>query len=126
MNWFLDVIKNKYATFTGRARRQEFWMYLLSVIIINVALGILTTILGAIAGFLGTIMGLVSGLFGLAILVPTLAIWMRRLHDTGKSGWWLLIGLIPFVGQIVLIVFAVLDSQPGDNQYGPNPKGIQA
>lgn len=124
MNWFLDVIKNKYATFTGRARRQEFWMYVLVVVIIEIVLSILGGILGSISGALGTIISVIGGLFGLAILVPTLALWMRRLHDTGKSGWWLLISLVPVVGSIVLLIFALLDSQPGDNQYGPNPKGL--
>ena len=124
MNWFLDVIKNKYATFTGRARRQEFWMYFLVVAIIEIALSIIFSILGSIAGVFSIIGSFIIGLFGLVIIIPTLALWMRRLHDTGKSGWWLLISLIPVVGSIVLLVFALLDSQPGDNKYGPNPKGM--
>ena len=69
-------------------------------------------------------MGLLSGLYWLAIIVPSNPVGVRRLHDIGKSGWWLLIGLIPLVGAIVLLVFAVFDSQPGDNQYGPNPKDV--
>lgn len=124
MNWFLDVIKNKYATFTGRARRQEFWMYFLVVAIIEIALSIIFSILGSIAGVFSIIGSFIIGLFGLVIIIPTLALWMRRLHDTGKSGWWLLISLIPVVGSIVLLIFALLDSQPGDNKYGPNPKGM--
>lgn len=124
MNWFLDVIKNKYATFTGRARRKEFWMYFLVVAIIEIALSIILSILGLIGGVFVIIGSFITVLFGLAIIIPTLALWMRRLHDTGKSGWWLLINIIPVVGSIVLLIFALLDSQPGDNKYGPNPKGM--
>lgn len=99
-------------------------MYILVVVIIEIVLSILFGILGSIAGFFATLGNIIIGLFGLAIIVPTLALWMRRLHDTGKSGWWLLISLVPAVGSIVLLIFALLDSQPGDNQYGPNPKGL--
>ena len=124
MNWFLDVMKNKYATFTGRARRKEFWMYFLVVAIIEIALSIILSILGLIGGVFVIIGSFITVLFGLVIIIPTLALWMRRLHDTGKSGWWLLINIIPVVGSIVLLIFALLDSQPGDNKYGPNPKGM--
>ncbi len=124
MNWFLDVVKNKYATFTGRARRQEYWMYMLVVVIIEVALVILGAILGSISGVLATVMSIISGLFGLAILVPSLALCVRRLHDIGKSGWWVLISLVPAVGGIILLIFALMDSQPGENEYGANPKGL--
>ncbi|MDP3125664.1 MAG: DUF805 domain-containing protein, partial [Thiobacillus sp.] len=71
-------------------------------------------------------MGLLSGLYSLAILIPSLAVTVRRLHDTGRTGWWLLIGLIPLIGAIVLLVFMLLDSQPGDNEYGASPKGVAA
>jgi uncharacterized membrane protein YhaH (DUF805 family) len=69
---------------------------------------------------------ILSGLFVLANILPALAVGVRRLHDTGRSGWWLLIALIPLVGVIVLIIFYVQDSQPGVNKYGPNPKGVVA
>ena len=117
-------MKNKYATFTGRARRKEFWMYFLVVAIIEIVLSIILSILGLIGGVFVIIGSFITVLFGLAIIIPTLALWMRRLHDTGKSGWWLLINIIPVVGSIVLLIFALLDSQPGDNKYGPNPKGM--
>ena len=81
----------------------------------------LTGTFGAGRGF-----GLLGGLYALAVLLPSLAVGARRLHDTGRSGWWLLIGLIPCIGFIVLIVFLVQDSQAGDNQYGPNPKATPA
>ena len=68
--------------------------------------------------------GVLVSLYALVLLLPSLAVGARRLHDTGRSGWWLLIGLVPLIGSIVLIIFFVLDSQPGDNPYGPNPKGM--
>ena len=121
MDWFLGALK-KYAVFEGRARRREYWFFALFAIIISVVLTVVDTVLGTMnweAGY-----GILSGIFALAILIPSLAVGARRLHDTGRSGWWLLIGLIPFIGAIVLIVFFVLDSQPGTNAYGPNPKGV--
>jgi uncharacterized membrane protein YhaH (DUF805 family) len=113
MNWYFEVLK-KYAVFNGRARRQEFWMFFLFNFIIGLVLAILEAIVPVIR-FIGII-------YGLGVLIPYLAVGVRRLHDTGRTGWWLLIGLIPIVGEIVLLIFFVLDSQPGDNKYGPNPK----
>jgi uncharacterized membrane protein YhaH (DUF805 family) len=117
MNWYTDVLKDKYATFTGRARRQEYWMFILINFLI--ALGI-----GVIDGMLGW--GVLGLLYTLAVLIPSIAIAVRRLHDTGRTGWWILITLVPLIGWIILIVFLVLDSQPGDNAYGPNPKAVAA
>jgi uncharacterized membrane protein YhaH (DUF805 family) len=113
MNWYLEVLK-KYAVFTGRAHRTEYWMFFLFNIIIGIVLGIIEGIFGG--------PGILGALYGLAVLVPGIAVGVRRLHDTNRTGWWLLIGLIPIIGIIVLIVFFVQDSQPGENQYGPNPK----
>ena len=113
MNWYLEVLK-KYAVFTGRARRQEFWMFTLVNIIIYLVLGFVEGLVGS--------PGIIGLIYNLAILVPSLAVSVRRLHDTDRSGWWMLIGLIPLVGAIVLIVFMVMDSNPGDNQHGANPK----
>ncbi|HYD55562.1 MAG TPA: DUF805 domain-containing protein [Burkholderiales bacterium] len=118
MNWYLDVVKNKYATFSGRARRKEYWMFFLMNLLIAMGIGIVEAIIG-----LGGILGI---LYALALLIPGIAVSVRRLHDTGRSGWWLLIGFIPFIGWIVVLVFMVLDSQPGDNEYGPNPKAATA
>jgi uncharacterized membrane protein YhaH (DUF805 family) len=118
MNWYLDVVKNKYATFGGRARRQEYWMFFLINLLIALGIGIVEGIIG-----LGGILGM---LYALAMLIPGIAVSVRRLHDTGRSGWWLLIGLVPFIGWIVVLVFMVLDSQPGDNAYGANPKAAAA
>jgi uncharacterized membrane protein YhaH (DUF805 family) len=111
MNWYLDVLK-KYAVFDGRARRQEFWMFALINFVISLILNL--------------VLGMVGLIYALAVFLPTIGVGIRRLHDTGRSGWWLLIGLIPVVGFIVLLVFFVQDSQPGDNQYGSNPKNPAA
>ncbi|APG28665.1 hypothetical protein A7E78_12980 [Syntrophotalea acetylenivorans] len=118
MNWYLDVLK-KYFVFQGRARRKEYWMFTLFNMLVYIALMIIEGILG-MGGEGG--LGLLSTLYTLAVLLPALGVSVRRLHDTGRSGWWLLIGLVPLIGGIVLFIFMVLDSQPASNQYGPNPK----
>ncbi len=123
MNWYLEVLK-KYAVFSGRARRKEYWMFILFNIIITAVLALIDSLIGTVirqAGF-----GLLQGLYSLAVLLPTLAVTVRRLHDTGRTGWWILIGLIPVIGGIVLLIFMLLDSEPGENQYGPNPKTEEA
>lgn len=111
---YVSTLK-KFADFAGRARRREFWMFFLITMIICIVLGIIN-------GFI-TEHPILPGLFLLAILLPNIAVIIRRLHDIGKSGLWALLLLIPFVGLIILI-FACIDSQPGSNQYGPNPKGM--
>ena len=113
MNWYLDALK-KYAVFDGRARRQEYWMFVLFNIIISIVLGILEAIV--------PVLRFLVILYGLALIVPSLAVAVRRLHDTNRSGWWVLISLIPIIGAILLLVWLVMDSQPGENKYGPNPK----
>jgi uncharacterized membrane protein YhaH (DUF805 family) len=109
-------VLSQYSNFSGRARRSEFWFWTLAVFIVSVVAGIIDRIIGApilqIVVVLGTI-------------VPGLAVGARRLHDTGRSGWLQLLGLIPIVGTIILIVWFAADSQP-DNEYGPNPKGAAA
>ena len=123
MNWFLMALK-KYATFSGRSRRSEYWYFILFYLIIAIVLGIIDRAAGTMTSN-GTV-GVLGGLFGLAMLIPSLAVGARRLHDTGRTGWWQLIGLIPLIGIIVLIVFYVQDSHPGSNQYGTNPKEVAA
>lgn len=118
MNWYLDAWKN-YVNFQGRARRKAFWMFVFFNIIVMIVLGIVEGLLG----LRGDGYGVLSGLYSLAVILPGVAVSVRRLHDTGRSGWWILLGLIPLVGTIVLIVFYAQDSQAGSNQYGPNPKG---
>jgi uncharacterized membrane protein YhaH (DUF805 family) len=100
--------------FSGRARRKEYWLFTLFNIVIVIVLAALDMAIGT--------GGILAGLYELAILIPALAVTVRRLHDTGRSGWFILIGIIPIVGAIVLLVFAVQDSHSGDNAYGPNPK----
>jgi uncharacterized membrane protein YhaH (DUF805 family) len=118
MNWYLEVLK-KYAVFNGRARRKEYWLFTLFNLIISLVLGLLDGALG-LADKSGW--GPLGGIYSLAILIPALAVSVRRLHDTGRSGWWLLIALAPCIGGIVLLVFMIEDSHLGENQYGPNPK----
>ena len=113
MNWYLDVLK-KYAVFSGRARRKEYWLFLLFNFGISIALAIIEALIGT--------GGLLGALYALGVFIPSLAVAVRRLHDTNRSGWWLLIGLVPLIGIIVLIVFFVQDSDAGDNTFGPNPK----
>ena len=115
MNWYLGCWK-KYAEFSGRARRKEFWMFVLFNFLVSIAVGI-------VDGILGT-NGALGGLYSLAVLIPSLAVAARRLHDTDRSGWWQLIALIPLIGFIVLLVFLCSDSKPGENRFGANPKGM--
>ena len=123
---FTEAVKTvlgKYTDFTGRARRSEFWYWALFEFLIGVVCSVLVAILGGQQSFLG---GLAYGLFGLvelALLIPSLAVIWRRLHDVGKSGVYFLFILIPLVGAILLLVWYCQDSQSGENEYGPNPKG---
>ena len=119
MNWYLHVLKN-YATFSGRARRKEYWMFFLISALISIVLTRLDILLGTYSVEYEA--GLFSGLYSLLILIPSIAVVVRRLHDTDRSGWWILISLIPLIGVIVLFVFICLDSQPGTNRFGANPK----
>jgi len=123
MNWYLKVLK-QYADFSGRARRKEYWMFVLFNMIFAIVAMILDNILGLTAGELPY--GVLYYLYVLAVLIPGLAVAVRRLHDVGKSGWMILIALIPIIGAIWLLVLMVTDSNPGENQYGPNPKEVSA
>ncbi|MFN0128727.1 MAG: DUF805 domain-containing protein [Verrucomicrobiales bacterium] len=123
MKWYLDVLK-KYAVFSGRARRREYWYFVLFNVIISVLSVFLDKALGTFNSDLG--IGIIGGVYSLGVLLPGIGVAVRRLHDTNRSGWWLLIGLIPLVGAVVLIVFALMDSQPGSNRFGPNPKELTA
>lgn len=145
MEWATLPLK-KYAEFEGRSRRKEYWMYVLLLIGIGLVIGIVEGILG-LTGMVGPY-GPLSALFLLATLVPSLAVGVRRLHDTGRSGWWLLVGYGPFllslvlmllgiaqfamilsvlalVGFVVLLVFMVMEGTRGPNEYGPDPKGSE-
>lgn len=111
----VEQVFKHYADFSGRARRSEFWYYMLFYWLVLTLLGILSAVLPGV--------GLLISLFSLGMLIPTLAVYWRRLHDTGRSGVWWLIGLIPLVGIILLIVWCAEPGQPGPNQYGPDPLG---
>ncbi len=115
MNWYLDALK-KYAVFNGRARRKEYWMFALFNTIISIVLALVDNILGTSS--------IISSIYSLAVLIPSIALCVRRLHDVGKSGWWYFLILIPLVGIIWLFILFCTDSKPGNNAYGPNPKGI--
>lgn len=117
MDWYLAALK-KYAEFSGRAQRKEYWMFVLFNLIIAFVLAFVEGLFGSPA--------ILAGIYGLAVLIPSIAVSIRRLHDTNRSGWWILICLIPVIGGLVLLVFMVLDSQQQENQYGPNPKAATA
>jgi uncharacterized membrane protein YhaH (DUF805 family) len=119
MSWYLDVLK-KYVTFSGRARRKEYWMFVLFNLIFAIVAMVLDNVLGLANEQTGY--GIIYTLYTLGVLLPSLAVLVRRLHDIGKSGWWVFITLIPLIGAIWLLVLLVGDSQPGTNEYGPNPK----
>jgi len=119
MNWYIEVLK-KYAVFGGRASRSEYWYFTLFNLIITFVLIFIDAATGSLDAEAG--LGILSGIYTLAVLVPTIAVGVRRLHDTSRSGWWFLIVLIPLIGSIVLLIFFVLDSTLGTNEYGANPK----
>jgi uncharacterized membrane protein YhaH (DUF805 family) len=116
MNWYLEVLK-KYAVFRGRARRREYWYFVLFNLIISIILIIIDYMINS---------SILVTLYSLGVLIPSIAVTVRRLHDTDRRGWWIFISLIPIIGAIVLLIFMVLDSQKGENRFGPNPKGVAA
>ncbi len=118
ISYWKKVVLENYLNFTGRARRAEFWWYFLANLIISIVLNIIDAGLGWGSGY----GGILSGIYGLAVLLPGLAVGIRRLHDTDKSGWWLLLVFIPIVGLIVLIVFWATDGTRGANDYGMSEK----
>jgi len=121
MNWYLEALR-KYAVFDGRARRMEYWMFVLINCLIIVVLSVVDTVVGLFS--LGNSVGALTGLYWLVVLVPSVAVTVRRLHDTDRSGWWALLALLPVLGTIVLFVFCVLDGTPGPNRFGENPKAV--
>ncbi|MGM0545800.1 MAG: DUF805 domain-containing protein [Bacteroidota bacterium] len=127
MKWYIKVL-TQYADFEGRARRKEYWMFFLVNLLIYFAIAFVG---GLFLGFnpeagMGSASMMLPMLYSLAVLLPSIAVGIRRLHDTGRSGWWLLISFVPVIGPIVLIVFFVQEGQPGTNQYGPNPKEVES
>jgi uncharacterized membrane protein YhaH (DUF805 family) len=114
----------RYADFTGRSSRSEYWLFVLLYVIVAVVAGIVANVLEAIGGeMLALVVYLPFALFLLASFVPSLSVAFRRLHDTDRSAWWLLISFVPFIGGIVLLVFDCLPGTPGPNRFGPPPAG---
>ena len=133
MSCYIEVLK-KYVVFSGRSRRAEYWYFVLFNTIITAVLVAIDIAMGSgsaestMSGDAGVAMnmslGILSGIYSLAVLLPGLAVLIRRLHDTDHSGWWIFISLIPIIGSFILLYFLVKDSTPGANQYGSNPKNI--
>jgi len=126
MDWYLKVLR-QYADFSGRARRMEYWMFALintviGAAIMGVGFGLMAALGSTEHAAFGGLMVIPFFLYWLAILVPSIAVTVRRLHDTGRSGWWYLIAFVPFFGGLILLVFTLLGSEPGPNAWGPNPK----
>ena len=130
MEIYLKVLKDNYVNFNGRARRKEFWMFQLFLIIITTTCIVLDNILGTVVamdfGPFGLIVlpfGWLYFLCGIFHFLPSLSLVVRRLHDVGKSGWWYLIGLITIIGGVILIVFFCSEGDKNENKWGLNPKG---
>lgn len=127
---FAEAVKtvfSKYATFSGRARRSEYWWWWLFVAVVAIILSLIDNAIGlhiSDAKIMGLqVTGLLTLIFGLVTLIPGIAVTFRRLHDTGRSGWWWLLSLLCGIGAIIVFIMCLMDSGP-DNEYGPNPKGI--
>lgn len=119
MYWYLKVLKN-YVGFSGRARRKEYWMFVLFNMLVSIGLMIVDGVTGTYNVEAGW--GLLSGIYTLAVLIPSIAVSVRRLHDRDKSGWWLLLLLVPLIGAIVILVWFVMDGDRSDNSFGADPK----
>ncbi len=115
IEWYKKVVLENYANFDGRARRSEYWYFVLANFLISIVLQIIDAVIG---------LPIFGGLYGLAVLIPSIAVAVRRLHDINKSGWWILIALIPLVGAIWLIVLLATNGDQGPNQYGEDPKNF--
>ncbi len=115
IEWYLKVVRDNYANFSGRARRAEYWYYILATLIINLVL--------TIADFaMGSDIRILSSIYGLVVFLPGLAVSVRRLHDVNKSGWFVLIAFIPIIGFIWLLILLATEGNYGPNQYGADPK----
>ena len=118
MFWYIQVLK-KYADFSGRASRREYWWFVLFTTLASLILAVVDSALGTFNDQAG--MGMLGGLYALLVLLPTIGVQVRRLHDVDRSGWWLLIYLVPLVGMIVIFVFACMKGTPGSNRFGLDP-----
>ena len=124
LDYFKLCVSQKFATFSGRARRQEYWLFYLDCIIVSSALSSLSLSLvhDIVANVIVTTVSVAWTLF---VIIPSLAVLVRRLHDTNRSGWWLLLYLLPVIGAIVLFVFTLLPGTVGENDYGDDPKASE-
>lgn len=125
MHWYIDVLK-KYAVFEGRARRKEYWLFFLFSVVIVTILTVIDEFMGLKFELGGEDLGFLSTLYYLGIAIPYLAVIVRRLHDTDRSGWWILISLIPLIGGLILLFFTIIGGTKGDNRFGPDPKAETA
>ncbi len=123
MEWFLKVVRDNYANFEGRARRKEYWMYTLYVILIFFALSIVIGIISWVSSILGGLLSFVIWIASIALLIPSLAVTVRRLHDTGKPTWYVILSFIPIVNLYILYLL-ILEGDTGPNEFGPDPKEI--
>lgn len=123
MKWYLKVLRN-YAEFKGRARRTEFWMFALFNFIFTVIAIIIDIQMGTFSEVVS--LGVLSGLYSLFVLIPSIAVSVRRLHDTNRSGWWFLLIFIPFIGPLWLLVLYIIEGTHGDNKYGHDPTGLES
>jgi uncharacterized membrane protein YhaH (DUF805 family) len=126
IDWVLEVF-SKYATFDGRARRKEYWYWYLFNFIVSIFISVVSLVINGTEtdngiGWFGLFINIVVIIYSLGVFIPNLAVTVRRLHDTNRSGWWYFISMVPFIGGIILFIYLIEDSTPGDNQYGPNPK----
>jgi uncharacterized membrane protein YhaH (DUF805 family) len=129
IDWVLEVF-SKYATFDGRARRKEYWYWYLFNFIVSIFIAVVSLVINLPngtetdngIGWFGLFINIVVIIYSLGVFIPNLAVTVRRLHDTNRSGWWYFISMVPFIGGIILFIYLIEDSTPGDNQYGPNPK----
>lgn len=121
MEWMLMPLQ-RYADFSGRSRRKEYWMFFLLTLIVYFVLAFIGS-MGAAPGEMNTIGLILMGIFVLGIIIPSLAVQVRRFHDQDKSGWFVLLNFIPFVGGLIVLVFMVMEGTRGENRYGPDPKG---
>lgn len=121
INSYISTFK-KYVQFSGRATRSEYWFFVLGNVLVNIALFILGLVFGFISEYFAYFFYFLYVIFGLATFLPGISVLVRRLHDTGRSGWWYWIALVPLAGPIILLVFLCTDSKEGENEFGPNPK----
>ena len=132
MKWYLKVMRDNYANFSGRARRKEYWMFTLFFFLITVVIYFLFALLAFfMAGdlinlmnieWVPVVLGFSTIIYFLIHLIPSIAVTVRRLHDTGKSGWLYLLTIIPYIGSLIIFIFTVIEGDKGDNKYGPDPK----